>query len=275
MLVLLAVVLVGWAVVWQFVARSPAEPPEPEPVVAGKPAAVVPDASPAFETVVDKTKLSFRDMAAYETLLTRSRQATAADLAASARRDVFYTHLWDRPAAYRGVPVHLLGTARRVLYYPSKLSRTGWLYEAWVVTPDGQNNPYVCVFEDAPKGLPVGPNVSERVVFNGYFLKLMKYEAGDVPRAAPLLVGRIGWTPHPTAAVSPNRSAYWLAAAVGAMFLLSLVRWMLWLRRSLTAKRPTTINLRDRPTEEIAPDDLSAYFAGLPAEPEPPRPDDR
>ena len=34
--------------------------------------------------------------------------------------------------------------------------------------------------------------MSERVVFNGYFLKIWKYEAADTARGAPLLVGRIG-----------------------------------------------------------------------------------
>ena len=81
----------------------------------------------------------------------------------------------------------------RVLRYESKLSKTGWLYEAWIFTPTPARYPYCCVFEDVPEGLPVGPNVSERVVFNGYFLKLMSYQAGDVPRGAPVLVGRIGW----------------------------------------------------------------------------------
>ena len=53
----------------------------------------------------------------------------------------------------------------------------------------------MCVFEDVPEGFPAGGDVSERVVFNGYFLKLMSYQAGDVPRAAPLLIGRLGWSP--------------------------------------------------------------------------------
>ena len=33
-------------------------------------------------------------------------------------------------------------------------------------TSDSQNHPYVCIFEDAPKGFPIGDNVNERVVFN-------------------------------------------------------------------------------------------------------------
>ena len=106
------------------------------------------------------------------------------------------THLWERPELYRGVPIHLLGTAMRVLRYESKLSKTGWLYEAWIVTPDARKFPYSCVFEERSGGLSRwAPNVSERVVFNGYFLKIMKYQAGDVARGSPVLVGKLGWEP--------------------------------------------------------------------------------
>src|SRR6185312_3143256 len=87
------------------------------------------------------------------------------------------------------------GTALRVLGYDSKLSKTGWLYEAWIETPDSGRFPYVCVFEEPPRGLPIGANIAEHAVFNGYFLKIMKYEAADVARGAPVLVGRIGWDP--------------------------------------------------------------------------------
>ena len=31
--------------------------------------------------------------------------------------------------------------------------------------------------------------------FNGYFLKVMQYVTGDRIRYAPLLVGKLGWTP--------------------------------------------------------------------------------
>jgi hypothetical protein len=270
LLLLLAIAVSGWALVWYYLSGPPAGPAESEPgvVVAGKPAAIEPDRSAEFETVADKAPLSFRDTAAYDKLLARSRAATAAGLAGQARRDVFYAHLWDRPAAFRGVPIHLLGTARRVLYYPSKLSRTGWIYEAWVVTPESRSNPYVCVFEEAPKGLPVGPDVSERVVFNGYFLKLLRYEAGDVPRAAPLLVGRLGWTPRPTGVDSPDRSLYWLAGGVAVMLGVSLVRWGLWLRWSL-APRPRPSLTRDRPVDDIAPEALARWLDEVPGEERP------
>ena len=268
LLVLLAIALAGWTAVWYYVVWKPTPPPEPETVVAGKPAPIEPDTSPEFETVTDKTPLSFRDSAAYAKLLDRVREGRPADLAALARTDVSYAHIWQDPKHYRGVPIHLLGTARRVLRYESKLSKTGWLYEAWVILPDLTRNPYVCVFEDAPEGFPVGPDLSERVVFNGYFLKLMRYQAQDTERGAPLLVGRIGWTPRPSGDGSSNRSVYWLVGGVGVMFAISMARWVRYLRRSL-APKPRPSLLRDRPTEEIAPEALAAFLNNVP-EDEPP-----
>jgi hypothetical protein len=149
--------------------------------------------------------------------------------------------------------------------YESKLSRTGWLYEARVRTADSQRDTYVCVFEDAPDGLPIGVNLNERVVFNGYFFKLMRYEAADVPRAAPLVVGRIGWTPRPAAPAS-NRSAYWLAGGLAVMFVISLTRWFGWLRR-ITRKAAPSPTRRARPNDEIEPAEFARFLDALPPEP--------
>src|SRR3954451_2197063 len=188
--------VVGWGLVWQFAQQQPGAV-EPAPRAEARTEPVVPDRSEAFESVTDRTPMSFRDTAAYDLLLAKARGKAPAELAAESRRDIALTHLWERPELYRGVPVHLLGTAMRVIRFESKLSKTGWLYEAWVVTPDARKYPYTCVFEEPPPGFPIGTDVSERVVFNGYFLKLMKYQAGDVARGAPVLVGKLGWDPRP------------------------------------------------------------------------------
>lgn len=272
LLILLTIAVSGWTAVWYYLIRSPAEP-EPETLVAvARPEPIVADAAPEFETVTDKTVLSFRDSAAYAKLLAEAREQTPAQLAGKARTDVLYAHLWQAPAHYRGVPIHIQGAAKRVLRYESKLSKTGWLYEAWVILPDIRQYPYVCVFEEAPKGFPIGPNVSELVAFNGYFLKLMKYEAADTVRGAPLLVGRIGWAPRPGSNASPNRSAYWLAGALAAMFAVSLVRWLAYFRRSFRPKsRPRF--LIDRPNDDIAPEELAAFLRGVPDDEEKSPPD--
>ncbi|APW64063.1 hypothetical protein [Paludisphaera borealis] len=266
---LAAVMLAGWAAVWHFAHHRPPAP-EPPLRVESIPEPVAPDESPEFETVTDRTPMSFRDNAAYAKLLEKARERTAPELAQESRRDVFSTHLWERPERYRGVPVHLLGTALRILRFESKLSKTGWLYEAWITTPDARKYPYNCVFEEAPRGLPIGVDVSERVVFNGYFLKILKYQAGDAVRGAPVLVGKLGWE-APLAAEpvkESNRVLFWSMVAIGAMFLVSLLRWVFQLfqylyapRRSLGSTRPFT--------DEIPPADLQAWVESQGPEDEP------
>ena len=205
LLILAAVMVVGWGLVWQFAQQKP-PPVEPVPRAETSPEPVVPDRSEVFETVADRTPMSFRDNAAYARLLEKARGKTPAELAAESRRDVALTHLWERPELYRGVPVHLLGTALRVIRFESKLSQTGWLYEAWIVSPDARKYPYTCVFEEPPPGFPVGTDVSERVVFNGYFLKIMKYQAGDVARGAPSLSASSAGILDPSRLPPPSRT---------------------------------------------------------------------
>ena len=224
----------GWFLVWKYLHPRRQPPAEPEPAVHAAPAKIEPDRSPAFETVTDKTAIGFRDMAAYDAAPEAGAGTSAADLARQSHRDIYYHRPLGTPRALPGVPVHLLGNALRIISYESKLSPKGRLYEAWVITPESQGNPYVCVFEDLPPGLPIGPDVSERVVFNGYFLKQMRYLAGkDIQRAAPVLIGRIGWTRKPPV-VHRDDTYFWMALVVALLFVISLYRWITGLRRSLS-----------------------------------------
>ncbi|QEH37434.1 hypothetical protein OJF2_60250 [Aquisphaera giovannonii] len=266
LLLLAAIMVVGWAMVWQYGhARPQAE--EPTPRAGAIPEPVAPDKATEFESVSDRTPLGFRDNAAYAYLLRKARDLSPAELAARARRDILLTHLWERPELYRGVPVHILGTARRTLRYESKLSRTGWLYETWVVTPDERKVPYCCVSEEVREGFPLGANVAETVVFNGYFLKIMKYEAADTARGSPLLVGKVGWDAPATGAGGAAAPAipggampprlFWTLAALGVIFLLTLGRWARQLRQSF-GSRPRASS-GPRPTEDIQPEDLEDW----------------
>jgi hypothetical protein len=185
-------------------------------------------------------------------LLSRARAKSPIELAGVSRRDVFLPHLWQNPEQYRGVPIHLLGTARRVLRYPCKLTPGGWIYEASIITPDATRYPFVCMFEEAPAGLPIGTDVSERVVFNGYFLKIWKYQAADKARGAPLLVGRIGWEPRePAAADGKDTMLRWSLIAIGVMFVISLGRWAYQLVRLFTAPPVSPLLSSRSPAEEI------------------------
>ena len=257
---LAALAAAGWGAVWYFAHRTPPAAPEP-PLRAGPPPAPVePDPSMVFETVADRTPMSFRDNAAYAYLLEKAREKTPAELAREARRDVFLTHLWERPELYRGVPVHIQGAALRVVRFESKLSKTGWLYEAWIVTPDARRYPYDCVFEEPPDGFPIGTEVNERVAFNGYFLKVMKYQAADVARGAPVLVGKIGWDRRPAEAPAEesDRVLYWSLVVLGVLFVVSMARWITQLLRHLS--RPSRGDEPSRAfSDQIPAEDLQAW----------------
>ncbi len=256
--------LAGWGVFWSYAQKQPA-PVEPPLTVEDRPEPVVADRSIEFETVTDRTPMSFRDNAAYARLLERARSKTPTQLASESRRDIVVTHLWERPELYRGVPIHLLGTARKVMRYESKLSKTGWLYEAWISSTETSKVPYDCVFEDAPKGLPIGTDISERVVFNGYFLKILKYEAADVARGAPVLVGRIGWEPHELSAPADNRmnpTLRWTLIGLGVMFVISMARWVVQLRRLFTRPAQLESSIAS-PTDELDPVDLNHWVQSV------------
>jgi len=265
-LVLAAIMVGGWAFSWNYFQKRP-EPVEPPLVVAGKPEPVVADRSLAFETVTDRTPMSFRDNAAYSLLLDRARATSADELAAKSRRDVQLAHLWETPELYRGVPVHILGSALQVLRYQSKLSPTGWLYEAWVITPEAARVPYVCVFEDAPQGLPIGGNVSERMIFNGYFLKVMKYQASDVSRGAPVLIGRIGWVPHePAGGPGSGPSVLQVSLYVLAVLIaISLVRSIYQARTLFFRPSRAPILHSKSAGDEIDPSALNAWAESMAA----------
>jgi hypothetical protein len=260
---LTVVLIAGWGLVWHFFHKLP-EPAEPPANANANPEPIVPDRSIEFETVKDRAPLEFRDNAAYDLLLMRARARAPEELAAVARRDLVLANLWQNPEQYRGVPIHLLGAAMRVLRYPSKLSKNGWLYEAWVMTPETSRLPYVCVFEEAPEGFPIGHDVNERVVFNGYFLKIMKYQAADVARGAPVLVGRIGWAPHAgSSAGGTNPTLFWSLVILGGLFVISLGRWLYGIRRLFAAPGASPLASAAHPTEEIDPEELRQWAASM------------
>ena len=192
----------SWAgsLVWNY-AQKLNQAAEQELTVEGKPEPVVADQSIEFETVTDRTPLEFRDNAAYSLLAgtgagPHSRTSSPPSPGATSCSRIS-GRARNSTAACRSTcwvpPCACCDTIR------SSARKDGSTKHG--SSPRKQTKaPYVCVFEDAPEGFPIGPNVSERVVFNGYFLKIMKYQAADTARGAPVLVGRIGWQPSEPAA---------------------------------------------------------------------------
>lgn len=254
--------------------------PKGERPVAGGPPLPPPAEGLEFTGLLDKTELTPRDNPAYKTLLDWTRATPADRLHRLARRDVLFSQLIELPERYRGIPIHLEGTAKRIMVQEtpgSKLFPKGKYFEAYVTTPDSVYNPYILVFEDAPAGMPIGDQLNEAVAFDGYFFKLLAYRAGDTARFAPLLVGRLRWLderPNAEAAPAPVNFAIgpYFGWAVAALIVYLIVRWSYSLLKLLG--KPTAPARSGPPVRDaIEPEELSRWL-GDQAKADPPADDE-
>ncbi|QDU59657.1 hypothetical protein Pan216_04880 [Planctomycetes bacterium Pan216] len=115
-------------------------------------------------------------------------------LAGKVRRDIFITNFYKDPDAYRGTPIHVVGALRRLEIEAEDLEFKNpygldKFYRAWIFVDD-IDVPIVGLFTQLPEGIEPGLDVSERVSFDGMFLKLMEFKAADGSwYATPMLIG--------------------------------------------------------------------------------------
>ncbi len=265
--------------------RSFWDPGAPQGGIGDLPPLPPPVDDPVFSAVEDRAPIEFRELAAYDTLLQKARETSPETLSGEARRDVLFANLLVDPERYRGLPIRVQGTARRILRIddlPETIAAEGQLYEAWTFTDDsrirGKSYPYALVFEDPPEGLPGGTDVDAFVIFYGYFFKLLAYDAGDTKRAAPLLVGRIEYVPElstdeegaPVVNVANRGRSVWMMITIGVLVTYLVVRVLLTARNLFgnTPRRRVTTP----PPQELSPEELDDFLSGKTPEAEdPPR----
>lgn len=214
-----------------------------------------------FQAVSDREPLAVEEMPAYWRLMKWARAQSFDQLkkraAAEARGQpgghIFFTQVWEQPEKYRGKLLYLRLHLKRALAHEAPENALGvkQVYEAWGWTEESKSFPYLVVFPDRPAGLPLGPDIHEEAVFVGYFLKLMSYEAFDVRRAAPLVIGRLHWKENlARTALRQNRPGYfWPVALGGGVLLLVLVlRWVYLFRRP--RKRQRSVETASSPRDE-------------------------
>ena len=227
------------------------------------------DDSLVFQAVRDEAPLQFAETAAYAELLDRVRRTPIEELRVQSRSDVVFSDLLARPERYRGLPIRLQGTARRILRLddlPAGIAPKGSLFEAWTFTGDSRGYPYVLVFEDAPEGLPGGDDVNAFVVFHGYFFKLLAYSAADKPRKAPMLVGRLEYIPEDRRAaeapMAPGGSRpLWLLAPIALLIVYLFVR-SATTARSLFGPASAERRFHPPPRDQISPEELKEWLQG-------------
>jgi hypothetical protein len=111
-----------------------------------------------------------------------------------------FVDLVENPDPYRGRPVTVRGTLRRLTKLDVGKNAFGIedVFEGWLYTADSNSNPTVVLFTRKPAGLDVGSNITEEIQATGYFLKLYGYEAQKGPEIAPmLLAGTVELNPGP------------------------------------------------------------------------------
>jgi hypothetical protein len=261
LLLLASLLVVGWVAFLAWQSRHVEKPP---PLEAQRDPLPPPDDRIEFHGVLDKAKLLPRETAAYKLLVDQVRETPLETLRSESRRDLVYSQFLDNPRRYRGLPVHIEGTARRTVAQSASgtaIWPRGEYFESFLFTGDSQHYPWWVAFEEVPEGLQLGDDLYQRVAFDGYFLKLIGYEAGDALRYAPLFIGRIRPVVEPPSSGAGNSGwpiAWWWVLALAALLAFGLLRWWIFARGAFrkASWRPTsTVPITDR----IEPEDLNAW----------------
>lgn len=181
-----------------------------------------------------------------------------------AGKKVPFTVLMTQTDQYRGVPVTIEGTLRKLSAVPAGENAAGIerYYEAWLTTRDSGSRLYRVVTATNAAELPEGewadPN-DERVIrvrTTGYFFKSEGYatRGGAGLTVAPLLIGRslapLPAPPPAAPAVEVPVVKYVIAIGVGLAVVLGVVLWLL--RRGDRQFEETTLRrFTDIPPEQF------------------------
>lgn len=145
---------------------------------------------------------------------------------ASKWETVGFTELFSQPRSFRGRPVRMRGTLRRLEKLSSLENDHGidQFWQGWLEPAGGPASPVVVHFLRLPAGMTEGMELAETVMVNGYFLKNMAYRAADGVRLAPLLVSL-----EPVRPAAPSsdaqRGGFWdrSITALGVVTMLGIV----------------------------------------------------
>ena len=221
---------------------------EPEPSAAEEGTEVV--ATPAaLDRVRDDTVFREADRDAWFQIW-KSLRDNGPPAAETARR-VSFSELFGQPRSFRGRPVALAGTLRRLerVTAPNNDYGIDGYWQGWLEPEGGPASPIVVYFLEIPDGMPSGLTIAERVDVVGYFFKRWAYAAKDTVRLAPLVMAAAPrWTPRPPARPAIDFVAALTTGTILSVMLVTLVG--IWLAR------------RGRPLPVAASADLGQALAG-------------
>ncbi|MCA8982744.1 MAG: hypothetical protein R3C12_02350 [Planctomycetaceae bacterium] len=144
---------------------------------------------------VDDNTLGIRaeEASGYYRILAHVSRLDEEFLRKQSRRDVLHVNLIRDPEMYRGLPVFIHGTARRIMPIDVNENEFGIeeAYEVWLMTADSGNDPWRVVTTHLDPRLPLGENVAVSVELTGYFFKQYSYASQGGMHVAPLLLASL------------------------------------------------------------------------------------
>ena len=206
-----------------------------EPESPGSATAELGGSAEALAKVRDATFFREADVAAWleiwQTLTTRGREG----LRRAAPAEVSFGELFGQPRSFRGKPVRIKGTLRRLerLRAPANDLGITEYWQGWLEPAGGPPSPVVVHCLHVPAGMSAGMRIAEPVELVGYFLKNYAYNARDTIRVAPLVMALepIRLPQPPTSVGSPGESV------VGGVALVAMA--VLVVAGGLAIMRPT------------------------------------
>jgi hypothetical protein len=229
--------------IWRWLAADKAPAPQtaaPAPKVSKPTGPTDEDSEEAdaareeYQAVTDGgLQLGPEEMHAYDRLVFWVQNQTFARLWQRAKRHLAYTYLYDDAKNRRGQLI-ALEVDVRLVRDAGKTDRGVALYEAWGAADQSLGRLYDLIVVDFPKPVPVDATLQQKAKFAGYFLKLKEYQPGTAqpgqrPEKAPVLIGRLEWTPEPAPLVDNTPELIWgagllVVVAIGTLF------WFLFFR---------------------------------------------
>ncbi len=187
------------------------------------------------QVVDNKVGLRREEAHAFYTVIAKARDVSE-PLLEKAARQVDYTVLLADAEQYRGLPIAIEGTIRRLnkIPVPDEDMREEFgldqFYEAWMFTAGSGTHPYRVISTSLPADIPMGDEIEVPTKFTGYFFKPQWYESLDGLKKAPLLIGKTIQRMRPAAAASESANDLGLAPyVIGLAVLVALgLGLMIW-----------------------------------------------
>ena len=182
----------------------------------------------------DWLEIRRREAPAFYTVLAKAKEIPLKFLEDAGDDEVDYTVLMTDSEQFRGRPISVEGTIRRIDKIEVDRDETKedygitYYYVAWMFTDSSGNSPYRLIAAGLPEDMPIGEDLDVPAKFTGYFFKRQGYRSVGGFHKAPVLIGKhIRWNrpPAPLTPADSGLAPYVIGLAVIIAVGLGVMIW--------------------------------------------------